>query len=147
MALVQRIISNRSRVRRLLLLRKFQYKMRSLKRTKFCSRIYNKKVGREYALESAFFRVIDFLRCSYQDIQDPLVKNAVNSLVNSLERLASNIDTYRRRNKSIPMCYILPCTISIRRLYMIARRTKPNYDCDRFWQDFGLVLIVLFNIT
>jgi len=147
MSLAHRVISNRSKGRRLLLLRRFQYKMRSLKRTKFCNRIYNKKIGKEYALESAIFRVIDFLKCSYQDIQDPLVKNAVNSLVNSLERLASNIDTYRKQNKSIPMNYILPCTISIRKLYLAGRKTKPNYDCDKFWQNFGLVLIILFDIT
>jgi len=147
MSLVIRIVSNRSKVRRLLLLRRFQYKMRSLKRTRFCIRLYNKKIGNEYALESAFFRVIDFLKCSYQDIQDPLIREAISSLVSSLERLALNIDLYRKRNKPIPMYLILPCTISIRKLYHVARRTRPNYDCDKFWQDFGLVLIVLFNIT
>ena len=147
MHLARRIIYNKSKIRRLLLLRKFQYKLRSLKRTKFCNRIYGRTIGKEYALEAAIKEVILFLKCSYQDIDDPLIRHSLVRLTKSLERLSQHIHIYRQQKKSIPMNYIKPCTTAIRELYHLARRVRPNYDCDEFWQNFGLVLIVLFNIT
>lgn len=147
MVLARRIIMNRSKIRRLLLLRRFQYKLRSLKRTKFCLRIYNRTIGKEYALEASIKKIIDFLNCSYHDIQDQNILICLSELITALEQLASNIHIYRVKNKSIPMNFIKPCTIAIRNLYHVARKTNPNLNCDDFWNQFGLVLIVLFNLT
>ena len=146
MNFMERLLNNKSKIRRLLLLRKFQYKVRSLKRTRCFLRLCERKIGNEYALETVFKESIKFLECSYCKIDDETIIEPLNRLIMSLNDLINAIDRYRKIRKPISIDQLKPCTIAIKDLYHSSRKSKIYLECDAFWDQFGLALIVLYNL-
>lgn len=146
MCFMERLLNNKIKTRRLLLLRKFQYKVRSLKRTKYFLRLCEPKIGDEYALETVFKESIKFLECSYSKIDEETITEPLNRLIISLNNFINTIDRYRKLRKPVPINKLKPCTLAIKDLYHSSRKSKLYLECDSFWDQFGLALIVLYSL-
>lgn len=146
MSPIIRLLNNKSRVRRLFLIRKFQYKMRSLKRSRCFLKLSSPKIGDEYALEIVFKELIGFLGCSFNDINDESIVKPLKSLVSSMENLVDVIGRHRETGKPIPKYHMKLCAIAVKNLYHSSKKSKLYLECDSFWNQFGLALIVLYRI-
>ena len=146
MSFMERFLNNKSKIRRLLLLKKFQYKVRSLKRTRYFLRLCEPKIGDEYALETVFKESIKFLECSYSKIDEQTIIEPLKRLIVSLNTFINTIDRNRKTRKPIPINQLKPCTLAIKDLYHSSRKSKLYLECDSFWDQFGLALIVLYRL-
>ncbi len=146
MHVAERIIRNKSKMRRVFLLRKLQYKLRSLKRSKPSNKIINKKIGNNFALETAIKEIINFLDCSFNGAENTDVGFCFEHLKKNLISFSNKVQQYRDKGKPIPISVINPCTKSMRNLYYTAKRNKLKLNCDDTWYKVGLNLIVLYDL-
>lgn len=89
MHVAEKIIRNKIKIRRIFLLRKLQYKLRSLKRPRYFSNIINRKIGNDFALETAIKEIINFLDCSFDGTENTDINNCLEHLKKSLFSLSN----------------------------------------------------------
>ena len=137
--------------RRMSELRKANYKLRSLKRGKFTSRIFQKTIGNELALLLFIKHVKEFLECSFDDysnsefVIEENKKKAFREIIVSLSILEKDISISSRSKKPVPSSTIKRIGSATRKIYHLTRKDKIQLDCDEFWNSIVLCSIPLFS--
>lgn len=134
--------------RRMRELRRASYRLRSLKRTRFASLIYQKKIGENLAIILFINHIIEFLECSFipqqADESNENKRIAAQKLIMCLRNLREELLKASKQQKSISKSTIQRLGSTTKKLYRLTRKDSINFDCDGFWNDICLTSIPLF---
>lgn len=121
--------------------------LRNLKRGKYASRMWTKKISNDLAITHLINEAIDFLQCSFEgatNVNNP-VKGAKNRMIRALKNLQNHCIKCSHSQRSIPLSVIRQFGSAATYLYQTTRRTEIKWECDECWQRLGLCAHVIFD--
>ena len=142
--ITDRSLSNKRR--RFPELRRSQSKIRSLKRRRFSSDVWGRRMGGQLAIVKLFVHTEEFLDCSFSQYHNSnaALGRALKRMKRALRHMSRCCEIAAAGNRSVDTSAIRDFGAASTYLYQTARRSGIVDDCDECWRLLGLCFHATF---